>query len=81
MTRDELKKFEDQVVVLHLSDGELLKARLIFVDLEYEDVIVDPIETNQPQHYKYPKAVYTVPNAMIQRVDVCEPESDEPSSG
>lgn len=81
MTRDELKQFEDKVVVLHLSDGERLKAKLIFVDLEYEDVIVDPLETNQPHHYKYPKAVYTVQNAMIQSVDVCEPESDESSKG
>jgi hypothetical protein len=81
MTRDELKQFEDQIVVLHLSDGERLKAKLMFVDLEYEDVIVAVLETNQPQHYKYPKTVYTVQNATIQSVDVCEPEPDDSSKG
>ena len=77
MTRDELKQFEDKVVVLHLSNGERLKAELIFVDLEYDDVIVDLLETNQPQDYRYPKPGYTVPNAMIQSVEVCETQSDK----
>jgi hypothetical protein len=47
-------------VTLQLKDGEVLRARISFVDLEYEDIIVDVLETNQPEHYKDPNAAYTL---------------------
>jgi hypothetical protein len=34
-----------------LSDGEILKARLYWVDEEYQDVIVDVLETTTPERY------------------------------
>ena len=60
MTISELKPFEDREVVLDLKDGETLRAKVLFVDFEYEDIIVDVLETNQPEHYKDPNACYTV---------------------
>lgn len=73
MTLYELKKFEDQIVVLHLSDGEKLKAKMSWVNVnsEYDDVIVDVLETNRPEHYKTPSAVYTIPCGMIQSIEAC----------
>ena len=41
-----LKEFEDCTVILPLTDGEVLKAKIAFVDLEYEDIIVDVLETS-----------------------------------
>jgi hypothetical protein len=41
-----LKEFEDCTVILRLTDGEVLKAKIAFVDLEYEDIIVDVLETS-----------------------------------
>ena len=60
MTISELRAFQDREVTLQLKDGELLRAKVAFVDLEYEDIIVNVIETNQPEHYKDPNAAYTV---------------------
>jgi hypothetical protein len=47
-------------VTLQLNDAEVLRVKVAFVDLEYEDIIVDVLETNQPAHYKDPNAAYTV---------------------
>ena len=66
----ELKPFQDQVVVLRLKDGETLRAKVHFVDQEYEDIIVDVIETNQPEHYKDPNSAYTVQAAEILTVEL-----------
>jgi hypothetical protein len=56
----ELKPFQDGEVTLHLNDGEVLLARMIFVDLEYVDIVVDVNQTSKPEHYKDPSACYTV---------------------
>jgi hypothetical protein len=60
MKISELKPFQDCEVTLHLKDEEVLRAKVAFVDLEYEDIIVNVLETNQPEHYKDPNASYTV---------------------
>jgi len=44
----ELKPYEDKTVVLHLSDGEIATAKIVYVDAEYEDIIVDMVRTNRP---------------------------------
>jgi hypothetical protein len=66
----ELKRFEDTVATLQLADGEVLKAKICFVDFEYKDVIVDVIETDQPQHYRDPNASYTISAENILYVQV-----------
>jgi len=60
VTIDQLREFQDCTTVLRLGDGEALKARILFVDLEYEDIIVDVLETTKPKHYKDPNARYAV---------------------
>ena len=68
MTVAELKQFEDQTVVLHLTDGEIATAEVVFVDTEYEDIIVHIVTTNRPLTYKDPSnAAYAIPVADIQR--------------
>lgn len=70
MTIGELQQFQDRTVLLHLLDGEILKAKIIFVDMEYEDLVVDVVETNQPEHYKDPDACYTVRAADISCIEM-----------
>lgn len=65
VTISELKPFEDCIICLQLKDGETLRAKVAFVDTEYEDIIVDVLETNQPEHYKDPNAYYVVPASEI----------------
>jgi hypothetical protein len=60
MTSSELKDFQDREVILRLTDGETLRVLISFVDMEYEDVIVDIIETDRPGNYRTPGAAYTI---------------------
>ena len=60
MTIDQLKEFQDCTTVLHLTDGETLTARISFVDLEYDDIIVDILETSRPERYAERKSAYAV---------------------
>ena len=45
MRISELEPFQDYEVTLQLKDGEVMRARVAFVDLEYEDIIVDVLGT------------------------------------
>jgi hypothetical protein len=72
MTLQELKQFDGKVVLVRLTDGEILKAKLSWFGWEYDDVLVDVIETNQPEHYHDPNAAYTVECAMIESIELCE---------
>jgi len=69
VTIEQLREFQDHTVFLRLLDGETVKAKVDLVDLEYEDVIVDVLETNQPEHYKDPNACYTVKASDIASVE------------
>ena len=66
MTIAQLQEFQDCVAILRLIDGEVLKARIDFVDLEYEDIIVDVLETSKRENYNGPKNfVYAVKAADV----------------
>ena len=49
MTIAELRPYQDKTVILHLHDGETATAKIAFVDDEYEDIIVDIIDTDRPE--------------------------------
>ena len=67
MTVAELKPLEDKTVALRLRDGEVATANVIFVDAEYEDIIVDIVTTNHPLTYRGPSnAAYTIPAAEVE---------------
>jgi hypothetical protein len=71
VTITELREFQDATVVLQLNDGEVLRAKIAFADIEYEDIILDILETNKPEHYKDPNSAYTVKAsdvASVQRI-------------
>ena len=50
----EVKPYEGKTVILHLRDGETATAKIAFVDAEYEDIIVDIVQTNRPEIYQKP---------------------------
>jgi hypothetical protein len=60
MNISELKQYEDKIAVLTLSDGEITKAKILFVDSEYEDIVVDVISTNRPETYRRSDSSYIV---------------------
>jgi hypothetical protein len=78
-TISELRPFQDCEVTLHLKDGEVLRAEIDFVDLEYQDIIVTVLDTNQPEHYLDSNACYTIPVIDIVSVrDSKEPTTSSP---
>lgn len=52
LTVAELKRYQDKTVLLNLHDGEIATAKILFVDAEYQDIIVDIVHTNRPETYK-----------------------------
>jgi hypothetical protein len=53
MTVRELKAFEGKFALLTCGDGEVIRAKIVFVDAEYRDVIVDVTNTSNP--HKWPE--------------------------
>jgi hypothetical protein len=45
MTIGELSPYQDNTVVLQLSDGEISTAKIAFGEAEYEDIVVDIISS------------------------------------
>ena len=66
----DLKPYEDRELTLHMTDGETLRAKILFVDPEYDDVIVDLIGTNKPDTDRNlgEKCAYVFSLAEIARV-------------
>jgi hypothetical protein len=52
MQFSDVKPFEDREATIQMIDGEQLRAKIVFVDSEYDDVIVDVLETNRPAQYR-----------------------------
>lgn len=65
---------------LSLKDGEQLHANLCFADLEYQDIVVNVLQTNQPEHYKDPDASYSIPAAEVLAVEAIESPKQHLSS-
>ena len=56
--------------MVRLHDGEVATIKIVFVDAEYEDIIVDVLHTNRPQNYKGPSnSAYTIVAVDIVSVD------------
>ena len=70
MTIAELRQYQDRTVVLNLHDGDIARVKIVFVDAEYEDIIVDIMHTNRPEQYKGPSdSAYTIRAANVAFVD------------
>jgi len=60
MTFLEVRAFQDRVADLMLVNGEIMKVSILRVDSQYEDILVDIIDTNQPERYLHSKATYAI---------------------
>jgi hypothetical protein len=70
MTLAEIRPYQDRTVILNLEGGEITTATIIFVDAEYEDIVVDVISTNRPDNYRNAGAAYAIP--LVDLVSVQE---------
>ena len=69
MKISELKELVDRTVTLRLTDGEFAKVFVCFADEEYNDIIVDILETTRPERYRDPSASYTIDASDIISVE------------
>ena len=51
MRISDLKEYLDKTVILRMTDGEVAKVRVRFADEEYDDIIVDVLESTRSQPY------------------------------
>lgn len=51
MTVEELTPYQNKSVLLHLKNGEIARAKVVFVFAEYEYMVVDIVNTNRPDKY------------------------------
>jgi hypothetical protein len=65
MTIPELTPFQDHEVVLQFGDGETLRARILYADSEYEDIIIELVATSHTERYKDRTDAYTVSASEI----------------
>jgi len=72
MMLKDLKPLLDKTVTLRMTDGEVAKVRVCVVDDEYEDIIVDIVETSSPERYRAPRAVYTFAAMDIATAELSE---------
>ncbi len=64
MKISDLKAFVDKTVTLRMTDGEVIKARVDWFSEEYDDIIVDVLESTRSQPYD-PACAYTIAAAEI----------------
>jgi hypothetical protein len=69
MRISDLKEYLDKTVILRMTDGEVAKVRVRFADEEYDDIIVDVLESTRSQPYSSASA-YTFAAAEIISADV-----------
>jgi hypothetical protein len=60
----ELKPYVDKTVTLRMTDGEVAKVFFSFADEEYDDIIVDVLESTRSQPYN-PASAYAFAAADI----------------
>lgn len=70
MTLNDLKPFLDKMVALRMADGEIAKVRVRMIDEEYDDLIVDVLETSSPERYRDRQAAYTFAATDIESAEL-----------
>jgi hypothetical protein len=68
MKISDLKAFVDKTVTLRMTDGELAKVLVHSTSEEYDDIIVDVLESTRSQPYN-PRSAYTFAAADILSVE------------
>ena len=69
MRLSELKEYLDKTVILRMTDGEVAKVCVRFADEEYDDIIVDVLESTRSQPYD-PASAYTFAAADISSAEL-----------
>ncbi len=64
MRISDLKEYLDKTITLRMTDGEIVTARVDFIDEEHQDIIVEVLESTRSQPYN-PACAYAIAAADI----------------
>jgi hypothetical protein len=70
MMLSDLKLFRDQTVTLRMRNGEIAKVKVVLLDEEYDDLIVDVLEASTPERYRDSLAAYTFAVSDIESAEL-----------
>ena len=59
MRIEDLRQFLDQTVTLRMKDGEVLKAKITFLDEHEEELIAAVVESSRAEYQRAPCALHT----------------------
>jgi hypothetical protein len=67
---ENLRQFQDRVVRIRSTEGEVMVAKVVLVDQEHQDLIMDVLSTDQPDRYdrlgkKYDECAWAIPFEFI----------------
>jgi len=72
MVLNDLKQFVDKTVILRMTDGEVAKVKVDFIDEDYDDIIVDVLETSRPDRYRDTSTAYAFAAADIVSAEISQ---------
>jgi small nuclear ribonucleoprotein (snRNP)-like protein len=72
MTLSDLKQFLDKTVTLRMTNGETVKVRVRAIDEEYDNLIVDVLETSTPEHPLDRSAAYITAASHIESAELTQ---------
>lgn len=70
MEISDIKRFLGQTAIMRMTNGEVLKVKIDFVDDEDDNVAAAVLETSHPEHYRQPCAMHTFAASEIASVDL-----------
>lgn len=72
MRIDELKQFLDRTVTLRMTSGQIVKAKVTFIEEDDEELFAAVLETSAPENYRQACAVHTFAAADIASAELSE---------
>ncbi len=71
---DKLREFQGKLVRIATTEGEIIAAKVLSVDEEHQDVVLEVLSTNQPERYerlgkRHLEAGWVMPFEYILHID------------
>jgi len=72
-----LRQFDGHVVLLRSTEGENMRARVVHVDREHQDIVLDILDTDQPARYEslgkpFARGSWVIPFGYIAEISLVE---------
>jgi len=72
MTIHDLTRFLGRTVTLRMTNRDIVKIKVEFIDEDDENIVAAVIESSYPEHYRQPCAMHTFAAAEIVSAEISE---------